>query len=369
LGASEKIIVFKVQIGMTLRFRSTVLDPFERGMEFGKAHRVKIRNNIAIYTALFEERASGPFDLMKAGQSALDATLAFAPALYQEMLGMALGAGVEAALIGMLNARTEILAVINGKTRGECSAVIYVSAEDQPPIAIQTWDWFYALKDSWLVWEIPLADGSVTKTMTEYGIVGKSGMNTRGLGVLFTILHHTHDGRRMGVPVHVVSRWVLDTAPTLSRAAQLAGSADICASSSLNLVSFQDGVAAAITVELNPLGPGMVLPLANGFLIHTNHFLAPEAKPYDTEPKSYPDTLLRHNLLLRRTAALRDITSATVMKAMASHAGQHEAVCCHHNPVDEPSTQYETLATVVIDFANGALDVHAGGPCSHKLLI
>ncbi len=352
---------------MTPHFRSTILDPAGRGQEFGRVHSAKIRANIALYQNLFALHARNNIDVVAAGGAALEVTKSFAPALYTEMLGMAQGAGIDPSLIGMLNARTEILAMLQAGTRGECSTVIHVPPDEKPPLAVQTWDWYCTLKDSWLVWEIPLADGSVTKTMTEYGIVGKSGMNTRGLGVLFTILHHKHDGQRVGVPVHVVSRWLLDTAPTLSRAAQIAASANVSASSSLNLVSYEDGVSAALSVELHPGGPSLVMPRADGFLIHTNHFLAQNCEEFDTEPKAFPDTLLRYDLLCRRTAALQKIGSVAVLKVMASHSGGSEAVCCHHNPKTPAASQYETLSTVVIDLANGTFDVHIGGPCSHPL--
>ncbi len=353
---------------MSRFFRSTAIDPHNRGLEFGKAHADQIRANISIYHKMFEARGGSSSDILSAGNAALAATKSFAPPLYEEMRAIAEGAMLEPALIGMLNARTEILALLNAKTRGECSTVIHVPAGDQPPVAVQTWDWFSALRESWLVWEIPLADGSVTKTMTEYGIVGKSGMNTRGLGVLFTILHHAHDGKHIGVPVHVVSRWLLDSAPTISRAAQLAASAQVSASSSLNLVSYEDGISSAITVELYPNGPGFVLPQDNGFLLHTNHFLASNPKALDTEPKSFPDTLLRYDLLKRRTAALRDITSQSVLKVMASHSGSSEAVCCHHDVAADEASRYDTLSTVVIDLAKATLSVHAGGPCTHPLV-
>jgi isopenicillin-N N-acyltransferase-like protein len=350
---------------MTRFFRSTETSPQARGLEFGRAHAPQIRANIAIYQEIFELGAGGRFDATGPGSDALKAIEAFAPDLHVEILGMAEGAGVDPALIGALNARTEILALLKVGARGECSAVIHVPHDDAPPTAVQTWDWYSALRDSWLQWEIPLADGSVTKTMTEYGIVGKSGMNTRGLGLLFTILHHVNDGQRIGVPVHVAARWVLDSAPNIASAAQVLANADVSASSSINLVSYEHGVSAAMTVELNPGGPGFVLPDARGFLIHTNHFLAPGLAAFDTEPTRYPDTLLRHNLLQRRMAALKDPGERAILTAMASHSGGSGAVCCHHDANTPAEAQYDTLSTVSIDLAAGRFHVHAGGPCNH----
>lgn len=344
-------------------FRSTELDPFARGREFGRAHAQQIRSNIEIYMQMFAKLGGDGTSNLIAGHECLAVTAQFAPPLLQEMLGMAEGAGVDAALIGMLNARTEILAMLNAPKRSECSAITYTPADERTPLAIQTWDWFYELRDGWLVWEVPLADGSVTKTMTEYGIVGKAGLNTRGIGLLFTILHHTSDGRKIGVPVHVAARWVLDSAPNIAHAAQMLSAANVSASSSINLVSYEDGVAAAITVELFPGGPGFVLPDDKGFIVHTNHFIANMARQQDTEPKTSPHTLLRRAYLQRKLRALNDVSSEKVLSIMANHSGGEGAVCCHHNPSANPADQYETLATVSLDLKSGNLNVTAGGPC------
>jgi isopenicillin-N N-acyltransferase like protein len=350
---------------MTTVFRSTVLDPHARGQEFGRTFAEKIKSNVEAYHGMFDRLSDSSFDVAEAGRAALAATENFAPPLHQEMLGIADGAGVEPALVGALNARTEILACIRAKTRGECSAVIHLPPELDAPVAVQTWDWYHMFRDSWLVWEIPLADGSVTKTMTEYGIVGKSGLNTRGLGLLFTILHHTADGAGIGVPVHVAARWTLDSAANIYRAGQLLASAEVSASSSLNLVAYENGIGKAMSVELHPGGPSFILPDAAGFIIHTNHFLAAGPAAHDTEPKSFPDTLLRHDLLRRHLGTFVRPTIDDVLAVMKSHEGGEGAVCCHPEPGADAATSYETLSTVIVDVKSGTLTVLQGGPCGH----
>jgi isopenicillin-N N-acyltransferase like protein len=349
---------------MTTVFRSTAVEPRARGYEFGTAHAEKIRGTITTYQAMFDSLAGRRYDIMPAGRDALDATAAFAPALYEEMIGIAEGAALDPALIGAINARTEILASLNAPARGECSAVISLPPQLGVPVAVQTWDWYYTFTNGWLVWEIPLADGTVTKTMTEYGIVGKVGLNTRGLGLLFTILHHVNDGKRIGVPVHVAARWALDRGHNINRAAQLLASADVSASSSVNLVAYEGGLGSAISIELYPGGPGFVMAESNGLIVHTNHFLADGLGVHDTEPKGFPDTLLRRDLLRRRLSEKPVRSAGDIIDAMTSHVGGEGAVCCHHNPKAQAITQYETLATVVLDLSAGELAVYAGGPCS-----
>lgn len=344
---------------MSRLYTSTKTEPFARGHEFGRAHGGKIAGTIAGYRAMWEAVVPG-HDPLPAGRAALAATEGFAPHLAAEMRGMAEGAGIDPDLIGAINARTEILAALKTATRGECSAVIALPPEG-PPVALQTWDWFHRFRQNWLVWEIPLEDGSTTKTMTEYGIVGKAGLNTRGLGLLFTILHHEADGQGIGVPVHVAARAALDLGRDIHDAAALLAGAKVSASSSLNLSAWEYGRAAALTVELHPGGPGFVLPGADGLLVHTNHFLAPRPAARDTEPVAFPDTLLRHAMLSRRLNG--GSSAAEVLAALNCHMGADSALCCHPLPGD-PDDQYATLATIRLDLAAGALHVHDGGPCT-----
>lgn len=354
---------------MTLVFRSTQTEPAARGHEFGACHAERIRAGVGRYRALFERVASQPFDMQAMGGLALRSIAGFAAPLHEEILGMAEGARIDARLLGALNARTEILAMLGASLRGECSTAVRVDANSAHPVAVQTWDWYTDFADQWLTWEIPHADGSLTTTVTEFGIVGKAGVNSRGIGVHFNILHHERDGRVIGVPVHVASRWMLDSCGDINQALQLLTSAQVSASSSLTLIAATDNSSAAVSVELHPGGPGLVFPNADGLLVHTNHFLSSPAREGDTEPRQYPDTLVRHDLLTRRLSNRPNLNVAQVLGAMNSHLGTTAAVCCHPDSAQPASGQYATLATIVIDVASGTLQAFAGGPCAHVRLL
>lgn len=353
---------------MTMVFRSTALEPAARGREFGAAHAAKVRSGVARYRALFERAAQKPFDMADLGAQALMQIRAFAPPLFEEIAGIAEGAGIDVRLVGAINARTEILAYVGAPTRGECSTVVQVDPWSARPVAVQTWDWYAEFADQWLTWEIPHANGHMTTTVTEYGIVGKAGVNGRGLGVHFNILHHERDGAGIGLPVHVASRWMLDSCGALDDALRLLASAPVSASSSLTVIASADDSSAAVSVELYPGGPGFVFPDANGLLVHTNHFLASAAQSGDTETRHYPDTLLRHDLLTRRLARHTRLGPLQVIGAMNNHFGATTAVCCHPDANAPESGQYATLATIVLDVAAGRLDALPGGPCGHARL-
>lgn len=357
---------------MTYHFRSTQTDPLGRGREFGECHAEQIRASVQAYRGLFERTAGGAVDLLTLGAQALQQIGAFAPPLHEEILGMAEGSGVDVREIGAINARTEVLAYLSRQCtgdsgealRGECSTVAYVDPAAAAPVTLQTWDWYSQFAGQWLVWEIPHGDGRVTTTVTEFGIVGKIGVNKHGLGVHFNILHHASDGACIGVPVHVASRWLLDSKADLNDALQLLASAPFSASSSLTVLASKAGEAAAISVEIYPEGPAFVFPDENGLLLHTNHFLDAKAAQGDTERGVYPDTLVRHQVLKRRLGKRTNLSVEEILKAMNSHLGSTGALCCHPDPAVQ-ADQYQTLVTVSIDAAAGTLKALAGGPCAH----
>ncbi|MGE8068163.1 C45 family autoproteolytic acyltransferase/hydolase [Pseudomonas sp. NPDC089569] len=350
---------------MTYVFRSTVTDPQGRGREFGECHAAQIKASVQAYRGLFERHARQSVDLLQLGEQALAQIEAFAPPLHAEILGMAAGAGLDARELGAINARTEILAYLGAQLRGECSTVVHLDPALPMPITVQTWDWYSQFAGQWLVWEIPHADGRLTTTVTEYGIVGKIGVNKGGLGVHFNILHHRADGQRIGVPVHVASRWMLDSQSDINDALQLLAATDFSASSVLTVVAAKGGESSAVSVELYPEGPAFVFPGADGLLVHTNHFLDPRAALGDTEWRVYPDTLLRHDTLTRRLANRRDLSASKIIAAMDSHLGSTGAVCCHPDP-NSSADQYQTLVTVAIDVLAGTLQALPGGPCARS---
>lgn len=349
---------------MTRHFRSTATEPEARGREFGACHAAAIRRSLERYDALFERVAGRPIDAAAFGVAALARIAAFAPALGAELVGLAAGAGVAADRIAAMNARTEILAALRARARGECSTVVRIDPYSARALALQTWDWYAEFADQWLVWEIPHADGRCVTTVTEFGILGKAGVTNRGLGLLFNILHHVRDGGPMGVPVHILARAILDGSGDINAALRLAHSTEVSASSCMTLVAAGDAASVAVAVEVHPGGPALVFPDADGLLVHTNHFLAVAERTRDLEPAMFPDTEIRHDLLVRRLRG-RPATRASALTAMHSHLGGIAAVCCHPDPDGPRTGQYETLATIVLDVAAGTLEALPGGPCRH----
>jgi isopenicillin-N N-acyltransferase like protein len=339
--------------------------PAARGEELGAAHATAIARTIDGYAALFGAVAGRSVELGALGREALAAIESYSAAAAAEVRGIAGGAGVDPAHVAALNARTEILALLGARGRGECSTVVVLGPNGRPPLTMQTWDWHDHFDDSWFVWTIEHEDGRVLHLLTEYGILGKIGVSSRGVGVHFNILNHGSDARdgTIGVPLHVLSRTVLDRADDASEALALLGAAEVSASSALTVIGSGNAGKTAASAELTPDGPRFVTPSPTGLLIHTNHCLDPAAALGDRAPRLGPDSYLRHDVLNRALYGRTPSGREALRTLMASHAGGSGSVCCHPDPGAELGDRWKTLATVALDVHAGELWVRRNGPC------
>jgi isopenicillin-N N-acyltransferase-like protein len=357
---------------MTRRFTSAVAQPHARGVEFGRAHTAEITATVAAYLRLFALTRNPSVDgvptdlppvIDRLGGLALERVHAWAPDLAEEIRGIAAGAGQTPERIAALNARTEILANLDAGVGDECSTV--VSLASGQPVAMQNWDWYDVMSANWLEWTIPFPDGRRVTTVTEYGVVGKIGVNDRGVGTHFNILHHRDDGAGIGLPVHVIARSILDSADDTASAVAMCTAArageGLTASTAITVVDR----SSAVSAELWPGGVGEACPDDDGLLIRTNHFLTEPAASGDTYPDRDTDTVARYAGLRDALAGLGPhVTREAVFAALAE---DRDGVCCHPVPEGPVELRHATLATVAVDPAHATLWVNAGSPCQAAL--
>ena len=344
-------------------FTSSVLEPADRGRELGEHFRSEVGRTIAAYSRLFAARATRPFDVDRWAERAWVTITELAPSAAVEIAGIAEGARVPVHEVAMLNARTELLAVADPTgVVDECSTVVALP-EHGVPVAVQTWDWYDAMADDWFVWTIPQQGGHVVQTVTEYGVLGKIGVSSHGVGVMFNMLRHSDDAlaeeKGLGFPVHLLSRQILDTARSLEDAVAQASSVSTSASTSLTVV---DGAGRAASVELFPGGPGVARP-EDGLLVRTNHFISDEGAPGCLAASIGPSSGIRRTTLLESLTHQPPSHADEVVAAMHDHKDVG-GVCAHPDRAMEPALWHATLATVVVDVEACELRVSRGGPCA-----
>ena len=339
-------------------------NPELRGQQIGERWAREIQETAARYLGFFP-RVGVPAEQARAiGEACQSRLEAWCPDLAAEVAAMAEGARLPLWQLACVSARTEILATKPPAPEGECSTAVHAPPGARAPRSIQTWDWHEALAPHGLMLQLTTRRGVTVKQFTEFGMLGKIGVNSMGLGLHFNILHHASDHAAGGVPVHAIARRLLEEAASVDEAIDLARSAPVSASTVLNVFARDASPASglrAASIELSPSGLAVVPPRADGWLLHTNHFLDDGLSRGEHAPAA-STTWARLDHLKAAVAGMtaRDLRSRA--EAMCGSAGANAPVCVRPDPSRPETEHWETLLTNGIDTEGSALEYAAGNP-------
>jgi isopenicillin-N N-acyltransferase-like protein len=281
---------------------------------------------------------------------------------------MAAAAEVAPELIYAINARSELLygtvtCGSPGAEAGECTAigVLDTHSVNGHTLLAQNWDWHPAQRPYTLLLISRDERGHEVATLTEAGMLAKSGINSAGLGVCVNLIGCDRDGLPGGVPYHVLLRSVLE-ADSLSWATR--NVLRIPRSASINLLigqSHSDG-GELLDLELCPGDAGWLHP-QDGILVHANHFET-GLPVYDTIKDWGGSSLFRSSrarrLLLRSNGKL---SLDDVLDVLKDHHSAPVAICRHLDVRDSPADQSETIWTVLMDLHERSIQLIPGPPC------
>lgn len=336
-------------------WRTDETDAATRGSTFGTACREQISATLAEYEALFHDRDVAAELVRELSENTRALVAEHAPSILREIDAMAIAAGIEPWQAMAVNARTEILA--RAAVVDECSTAVLLPADGSAPHTVQTWDWYAQMAADTVVRVQPAGDDARVVTYCEFGQVAKIGLNTLGLGVHLNILAHARDGERVGVPVHVLTRMILEQASTLAQALQIIDSVPLGASTVLTVVTTEP---AAACIELSPAG-WAVLPAAVGQpLLHTNHFLDPRLSEGQVETMFSTSRDRLEFLTAHGCDALAQ--SDPVARALALASDAPGSICVDPDPRRAPFDRPETKATITLDVERAELGIHVSHP-------
>ncbi|MGM1017429.1 MAG: C45 family autoproteolytic acyltransferase/hydrolase [Actinomycetota bacterium] len=332
-------------------------DTHAEGRVFGAqwaAHLIAARD---AYLRLFAQSGVSAEQAREIADECRSATDTHATDIADEFRGMAEGSGLSLVDVYLLTARTEILARMTPSM--ECSTVVHVPADATPPRTLQTWDWHETLSNDSIVRTLRTPGGTGIVTFCEFGQPAKIGVNDRGLGVHFNILHHRSDGSRPGVPVHVLARMILGDARTIEDAASIARSVPLAASSVFTVVTFDGQRAAAAAIEVSPERVAVLGAPAGRTLAHTNHFLDAELASGEYSP--YETTSVPRYQCLVDAADLARIVDDRE-RALAFGAIPDAPISVRARPDQPEHLRWETKLTVALDVEQAAMSFAAGAP-------
>lgn len=336
-------------------WRTDEADPLARGVAFGTRWRDQVRATLAEYQDLFTARLVPDATVRALAEDSRELMAQHAPELLAEIDGVATGARIEPWQAMVLNARTEILARAAVVTE-ECSTAVLLPADGSPPRTVQTWDWYSQMARDTVVRSQPSDDGRIA-FFAEFGQVAKIGVSSRGVGVHFNILQHTTDGSRLGVPVHVLTRMILDRASSLDQALAVVDGVPLGASTVLTVVTAEP---AAACVELSPAGWAAIRAVPGEPVLHTNHFLDPALAAGEKAATEFSTTRDRLRFLGDRTDALAQADPLARVLTLASD--EPGSVCVDPDPRRAPTDRPETKATITLDVAGAVVGFHASHP-------
>ena len=345
---------------------SSARDPRARGIQFGHDLSGEIRSTWEAYARLFAVHGIADETVRSVAIRGLDAASAWAPDHAEEIVAVGEGAVLADWQVAALNSRSEILTHSRLEYPGECSTVVYLPSEG-PPQTVQTWDWQHELSGVKLIWRYQTSGGRKVKTFTEFGVLGKVGVNDAGLGLHFNLLQHQSDGAEGGVPVHVVARRLLDEAGTVDDARDIVSSTSVTASVALTVVTSASGGSEALTFELSPAGVAELAPTPEGFLLHTNHFVDPTLATGERLGTVDDDTHLRLSEMEKRRSEFADRTFGERVAALVHHREDGAAICCHPEPDAIDGDRWSTHLVIGLDVDRFGVEFHDGSPCTASL--
>jgi len=347
--------------------RISSADPRARGHLLGEAARDRIHESRAAYEETFDYFTGLSWE--KVTTLAMDFAEPignYDAAILEEIEGIAEGCGLALGDLLAINARSEIMFGLKVAPAPECTS-FYAgprATADGHVLLGQNWDWRPRAKDSIILAEVDQGpDRPACVFLPEAGLVGKTGFNEHGIGVVLNAMMSSIDAGEPAVPTHVILRGILN-----SRTIEEATAAILRArrgGSATYVIGSASGVG--ICVETGPGGieSAFVIHPEDDLLAHSNHFVADT--PFgDPAKDELPDTLARHKRMSSLLAERAGEISPAIMEAvLADDEGHPSAICRFPDPTVDPVLRVSTVASIVMDLTTMTAEIAAGPPSEH----
>lgn len=361
-------------------------EPAARGRAHGEAARELVAHNVEVYFERFEREALLPRDEALARTAVWWARIEAAyPEDAAAIRGIAEGSGRPLPEIVALNVRYELLysqftanAMSGPLAADGCTAFAALpeATADGHTLIGQNWDWIPEVRG--VVLREPLREGDggggggggggEMIAFSEAGIDGgKIGLNSHGVGLAINGITSSRDAwGGDALPFHLRCRRILRSRDLDEAAAWITGTGHATAANYLVAQSARPGrPARALDVEAAPHVCWPLHPRA-GTIVHTNHFVEPEAAGVEEPPSDYrPHSVHRRtrlqSLLDRPAGAPAALDVEGMMRRLRDHDGHPNSVCRHPDPTRDAA--YRTVVSAIMDLDAGALWITDGPPC------
>ncbi|MDR2141263.1 MAG: C45 family peptidase [Deltaproteobacteria bacterium] len=353
-----------------------VLELTGSGRSLGQAHGEALRDKIRDFSerALDIHALNIGFkitrqDLLDFTRRNLAALRRYSPELFEEMAGVAQGAGLEFDEILFLNSFLELEDLRPPALGGQLLAkplwgctsfnILPEATREGKTFLAQTYDMepFYARYN--VILKINRPQGrEIVYTLA--GVLGLNGLNDRGLGVVINKL--VAKDARPGV----IYPFIIRQALAQDRLGDAFG-AIVFASRATGMnyqLASKDGLGFCLELSA---GQYCLLPF-EGSIAHTNHYLSSFMRVFET-----PNWLSHGGSYVRREVARRflrenhgKIDVAAIQAITRDHTNYPRCVCAHYVEGEKETSACATIAAVILDLRDGVMLACPGNPCQSE---
>lgn len=269
------------------------------------------------------------------------------PDLYEELRGLADGAGIELEAAILLQIRREVMGYSRIRANGDCTTLC--RARDGDVWLAQTIDLNGDLDEHMGILDVTrAATGRRALLLTFTGLLGYLGVNGDGLAIGLNLV--LGGVWRPGVPPYLAIRHLLDTCDGVDACLERLPRLRLASSRSLTLC---DRHGAAATVELID---GRMAVTRGAEHVHTNHFLAEDFRAAD-----------EINPFARNSSVRRLEAGRVGLAGLGEGAGPEEIMALlAEEPIrvrgDGDTRRERTVGAVVLRPREGLLHVRRGDP-------
>jgi len=247
------------------------------------------------------------------------------------------------------------------KVRGgdRCTAVAIVSRGRH--VVAHNMDWYVVDAPKNVLFDLTVPDGTRILTIAGAPYLPMLAMNSHGIGNVSNSLHSNDN--RVGVPNAFVRRWSIE-ASTLEEA-RTRGLLGARARGTNHF--FGDTAGRLWDVETSATAAAFMDRSNDGFMAHTNHYVAPEMAAYEGAGHRESRTRLATAERMAAEGVARDDDpvelAARVLRCHEPSA--EECICGHPDERDTLADQGMTVGSLICDLDERRLYACAGPPCEN----
>lgn len=333
--------------------------PRTRGRVHGELWRTEIRELAEIRLTLCRRKGSFADEdqVLAVARAHLPVLAAHLPAMHEELLGIAEGAGLAPERIVVLNHYTDLRdvppSVLDADEPDGCTAIYLVGV--QGPVLGQTWDMHATAEPFVRALRVRDADGAESVCFTLTGCLGMAGIGRSGVAVTINNLNST-DGR-LGVVWPALVRALIEQ-PTARAAYELLQRTPLSSGHHYMIADGADFFGVECSGELKVL----TQVGAKAAHLHTNHCFDPVLRTREAVPK-VSSTFERLNMATTLYVQQRPEGLDGLWRLLASHDGRPRSICSHLDHLDhargDPSGS-KTCGRLAMELATGRIRMASG---------